>query len=108
MAQYLSTNNTQYNNNSIYTLGLFQNMGTLLLNNTYEPVEGIIVDTVKGSIGFRSHTFPPGFQNGVTWAEGLLFIELETVCIDTNLTLDFEIVIIPGVDQDVAGVVLTD
>jgi hypothetical protein len=83
-------------------------METLLLNNAYEPVEGLVVDTVKGSIGFRNHTFPPGFQNGVTWAEDLLFIEPETVCIDTNLTLDFEIVNIPGGNQNVAGVVLTD
>jgi hypothetical protein len=87
--QYLTANNTGYNNNSIYTVGSFRYMQSLLLDDTYEPIEGLVVDTVKGSIGFRSHTYPPGFHNGITWEEDLLFIEPETVCIDTNLTLDF-------------------
>jgi len=34
---------------------------------------------------------PPGLVHGVTWSEDLLFIEPETVCVDTNLTIDFTI-----------------
>lgn len=34
---------------------------------------------------------PPGFDHGVTWDEDLLFVEPETVCVDTNLTLDYKI-----------------
>ena len=83
--QYLSTNYTDYNNNSIYTIGSFQNMESVLLHDTYEPLEGLVVDTVKGSIGFRNHTFPRDMENGVTWEEDLLFMEPETVCIDTNI-----------------------
>ncbi|KAH8585295.1 hypothetical protein B0O99DRAFT_749133 [Bisporella sp. PMI_857] len=78
--QYLMANNTDYNNNSLYTVGTFRKMESLLLHNTYEPIEGLVVDTVKGSIGFRNHTVPDGFPNGVSWEEDLLFIEPETAC----------------------------
>jgi hypothetical protein len=106
--QYLTANNTDYNNNSIYTVGSFQNMESLLLHNTYEPIEGLVVDTIKGSIGFRNHTFPQRFPNGVTWEEDLLFIEPETICIDTNLTLDFAIANDPTRNIYINGLVLTD
>jgi hypothetical protein len=36
-------------------------------------------------------TVPPGFQFGVTWEEDILFIEPETVCVDTNTTIDYKI-----------------
>jgi hypothetical protein len=106
--QYLTTSNTDYDNGSTYTIGYFRYMESVLLNNAYEPVEGLVVDTVKGSIGFRNHTFPHGFQNGVTWEEDLLFIEPETVCIDTNLTLDCELSADPNNSIYITGVVLTD
>lgn len=48
-------------------------------------------DTKAGGIGFRNHTVPEGLPHGATWSEDLLFIEPETVCVDTNLTLDFYI-----------------
>lgn len=44
----------------------------------------------------------------VTWEEDLLFIEPETVCVDTNLTLDFEISNEPGILSYITGLVLTD
>jgi hypothetical protein len=101
-------NNTDYNNNSLYTVGTFRKMESLLLHNTYEPIEGLVVDTVKGSIGFRNHTVPDGFPNGVSWEEDLLFIEPETACVDTNLTLDFEINNDPRRNIFIGGLVLTD
>lgn len=106
--QYMTATNTDYNNNSIYTVGVFRNMESLLLHNTYEPIEGLIIDTVKGGIGFRNHTFPFGYPNGVTWQEDLLFIEPETVCIDTNLTLDFKIHTEPSTNLFVTDLILTD
>ncbi|KAE9366335.1 hypothetical protein N431DRAFT_386647 [Stipitochalara longipes BDJ] len=106
--QYLTVNNTDYNNNSLYTVGTFRNMDSVLLDNKYEPIEGLIVDTVKGSIGFRSHTIPDGFPNGVTWQEDILFIGPETVCVDTNLTLDFSINNDPSKDIFISDLVLTD
>jgi len=36
-------------------------MESLVLNNTFQPVEGLIVDTVNSGIGFRNHTVPLGF-----------------------------------------------
>ncbi|OCK73509.1 hypothetical protein K432DRAFT_430554 [Lepidopterella palustris CBS 459.81] len=108
--RYTTTNDDLYNNGSSYLVGAFRNMESLLLRNTVEPVEGLVVDTVNGGIGFRNHTIPPGFQHGVTWKEDLLFIEPETVCVDTNLTLDY--MIIPTKNNSDSGgitnVVLTD
>jgi hypothetical protein len=69
----------------------FRPLKSVVLDNMVEPIEGLIVDTVNGSIGFRNHTFPPGFPSGVSWTEDILFIEPETVCVDLNLTLDFTI-----------------
>jgi hypothetical protein len=83
-------------------------METLILNNAFQPVEGLIVDTVNGGIGFRNHIFPPGFQHGVTWTEDLLFIEPETVCVDTNLTLNFTIATTPNTSTIITNLVLTD
>ena len=83
-------------------------MDSLILNNDTEPVEGLIVDTVRGGIGFRNHTVPPGFQYGVTWEEDLLFVEPESVCVDTNLTIDFSISITPNYTTLITDVVLTD
>jgi hypothetical protein len=96
------------NNGSSYLVSSFRNMQTLVLNNAIQPVEGLIVDTVSGGIGFRNHTVPPGFQHGVTWQEDLLFIEPETVCVDTNLTIDFTIALSVNISTLVTDVVLTD
>jgi len=41
--------------------------------------------------GLGTITIPAGFQHGATWTEALLFIEPETSCVNTNLTLDFTI-----------------
>lgn len=49
----------------------------------------MIVDTVLGGIGFRNHTIPPPTAYGTTWIEDILFVEPETQCVDTNLTVDY-------------------
>lgn len=89
--QYSSVSNLDFNNGSTYETGAFQFMETLVLNNAYLPVEGLIVHMINGGIGFRNHTFPPGFQYNVVWTEDILFVEPETVCVDTNLTIDFTV-----------------
>jgi hypothetical protein len=83
-------------------------MDSVLLENTYRAIEGLIVDTMKGGIGFRSHTIPVGFPNGVSWQEDILFIGPETVCVDSNLTLDFSIINYPGNGTEISDLVLTD
>ncbi|OBT67013.1 hypothetical protein VE03_04509 [Pseudogymnoascus sp. 23342-1-I1] len=81
----------------------------LVLDDTVKPYEGLIVDMVEGGVGFRNHTTPrPTYQYGSTWEEDILFVEPETQCVNTNLTLDFTL---PQDDTSfnfVDGLVLTD
>ncbi|PFH62314.1 hypothetical protein XA68_14174 [Ophiocordyceps unilateralis] len=87
--QYALTTRPGYLNGSAYIVGRYRNVESLLFEEGLTLVEGLIVDTAKGGIGFRNHTVPIGFPRTVTWEEDLLFIEPETVCVDTNLTLDY-------------------
>ncbi|KFY77961.1 hypothetical protein V499_02774 [Pseudogymnoascus sp. VKM F-103] len=65
-------------------------LALLVLDDTVKPYEGLIVDMKEGGIGFRNHTIPrPTYQYGSTWDEDILFVEPETQCVNTNLTLDF-------------------
>lgn len=77
------------NNGSDFLRGLYQTSQSLVLHDTIEPVEGLIVDTTDGGIGFRNHTVPKGLPYGATWSEDILFMQPITQCVDTNLTLDF-------------------
>ncbi|KAK2801990.1 hypothetical protein FQN50_007548 [Emmonsiellopsis sp. PD_5] len=79
------------NNGSRYLIGNYRQAGILALNNAYDIIEGLIVDTKNGGIGFRNHTIPSPLPHGGEWSEDLLFVEPHTQCIDTNLTLDFRI-----------------
>lgn len=83
--------NRELNNGSAYLVGSSRVMTSLALNNIVEPIEGILADTISGAIAFRNHTVPLGFEHGAEWEEDLLFIEPETVCVNTNVTVDFEI-----------------
>ncbi|EQL03703.1 hypothetical protein OCS_00583 [Ophiocordyceps sinensis CO18] len=87
--QYTLTTRAGYLNGSAFMAGRYRNVQSLLFEETRIPIEGLIVDTIRGGIGFRNHTVPIGFHRPVTWQEDLLFIEPETVCVDTNLTLDY-------------------
>ncbi|KAJ9654809.1 hypothetical protein H2201_008934 [Coniosporium apollinis] len=71
--------------------GSFQYSQSFILNNRYEAIEGLIVDTISGAIGFRNHTMPPSSETGFEWSETLLWIEPETICVDMNLTVDYSI-----------------
>jgi hypothetical protein len=106
--RYVTKSDKQFNNGSLYLASAFRNMDSLILNNAMQPVEGLIVDTVNGGIGLRNHTIPPGFHYGVTWEEDLLFIEPETVCVDTNLTLDYSTPLSPNISTQIIDLVLTD
>jgi hypothetical protein len=106
--RYLTVNNSNYNNNSAFTVGTFSNLNSPLLDDKYEVIEGLVVDTVKGSIGFRNHTIPTGFPYGASWQEDLLFIGPETVCVNNNITLDFSIENDPNQNIYISQLVLTD
>jgi hypothetical protein len=74
-----------------YTKGTYQPISTQVLSDSYLVVEGLIVDMKNGGIGLRNHSAPPPRQYGSSWSEDLLFASPDTVCVDTNLTLDFVI-----------------
>ncbi|KAF7547899.1 hypothetical protein G7Z17_g7418 [Cylindrodendrum hubeiense] len=86
---------TQYNrllnNGTPVAVGTFRLLESLALGGEMRAVEGLVVDGKNGSIGFRNHTLPTGYSRGVTWSEDLLFMEPEVECVNTNLTIDFEI-----------------
>lgn len=104
--RYTIKKSSDYNNGSQYLAGSTTNMRSLVLDNRILAVEGLVVDAEAGGILFRNHTAPSGFQYGITWDEDLLSIEPETVCVDTNLTLDYSIANENA--SATAGVFLTD
>lgn len=94
------------NNNTDFRVGAYRNLQSLALGNRIDVVEGLIVDTVSGGVGFRNHTVPIGLPHGVTWQEDILFMTPETTCVDTNLTLDYTV--LNGNQSMSTIVVLTD
>jgi hypothetical protein len=94
--QYMTAQDPTVNTGPDYQIGVFRFIESLILNGGFQAVEGLIVDLDSGGVGFRNHTFPTGFPNGVSWSEDLLFIEPETVCVDTNLTFDYTVSAVYG------------
>ena len=78
-------------NGSEYLVGKYSAILSFFWDEGFHVVEGLVVDTKTGALGFRNHTVPKGqqYQHGAVWAEDLLFIEPETTCVDTNLTFEF-------------------
>ena len=60
-----------------------------MLHNTTEALEGVIVDTVDGGLGYGNHTMPENLPLGGLWSEEITWIEPRTECVDTNLTFEF-------------------
>jgi hypothetical protein len=78
-----------YQNNSVYTVGKAATLQSLILNNEIGLVEGLVVDTISGGVGFRNHTVPADVGLGLEWQEEILWIEPVTECVDLNLTIEF-------------------
>ncbi|PHH91147.1 hypothetical protein CDD83_1524 [Cordyceps sp. RAO-2017] len=76
---------------NLHVTGIFQNIQNLVLSQKTEVIEGLIIDINRAIVGFRNHTVPIGFDHPVIWHEDLLFVEPETVCVDTNLTIQIDI-----------------
>jgi hypothetical protein len=72
-------------NGTACTVGTYQPLSSLVLND-----EIIVVDIKNGGIGFRNHSAPTWRQYVSTWEEDLFFVMPDTVCVDTNLTFDFQ------------------
>jgi hypothetical protein len=76
-------------NGTARAVGTYQPLSSLVLSDAILPVEGLIVDMKNGGVGFRNHSAPTFRPFGSAWTEDTLFVVPETVCVDTNLTLDF-------------------
>jgi hypothetical protein len=64
----------------------------VILNEGWQVVEGLVVDSKSGGVGFRNHTIPlSSTPYGGIWSEDLLFVEPVTECVNLNLTLEFTI-----------------
>lgn len=96
------------NHGSRYVVDVYRQLTSMLLNDALEPVEGLIVDTKRGGIGFRNHTIPRGLTFGGDWTEDILFLEPETACVDINLTLEFMILPFHASTASVANLSLVD
>jgi hypothetical protein len=86
---FFDYNGNGSNSDDWMPVGLFRPMQSLLLENSYRIVEGLVVDADNGGIGLRNHTVPVGLDLGATWQEDLLWIQPETVCSPNNFTLHF-------------------
>ncbi|OQV07867.1 hypothetical protein CLAIMM_12227 [Cladophialophora immunda] len=95
-------------NGSSYPVSAFRQISTMVLDDDYIAIEGLVVDMKNGGIGFRNHSAPPVSPFGSTWSEDLLFVEPESLCVDTNLTLDFTIPISSTSGYQVSDLVLAD
>jgi hypothetical protein len=108
--RYVTTTDPRgnYNNGSRYAVGSFRMIDSMAMREAYIPVDGLVVDMINGGIGFRNHTIPPGFNYGASWEEDLLFVEPETVCVDTNTTIDYSVAASPNSSISFTDLVLTD
>lgn len=89
--QYTSNVDENYNDGNPFGIGQYRQLESLILEDKYIVVEGLIVDAKVGGVGFRNHTVPRDVTWGATWEEDILFVEPEAVCVSNNLTIDFEI-----------------
>jgi hypothetical protein len=72
-------------------VGDYRPVSSITLENAIKLVEGLVVDTKTGGIGFRNHMIPVGLNHGATWMEDLLFIEPQSSCVKLILSIDFTV-----------------
>ncbi|KAL8693631.1 MAG: hypothetical protein Q9218_001589 [Villophora microphyllina] len=88
---YYEEPNQYIDNGEVNVRGFIQPLQTILLDNQYRLVEGLIIDSISGGIGFRNHTVPLQMDLGAEWVEDILWLYPETVCTQTNLSLHFSV-----------------
>ncbi|KAF7763937.1 hypothetical protein Agabi119p4_8474 [Agaricus bisporus var. burnettii] len=84
-----------YNAQGDRTVGSDGQMGisqSLIQRNDAFAMEGLVVDMTPThpGIGFWNHTVP-AFAQGGTWSQEILWLEPLTVCVDTNLTVEYNL-----------------
>ena len=88
-----------------FPVGNFRPVAQIGLDDNIELIEGLIVDTNHGGVGLRNHSVPVDLVSGGVWTEDILFIEPETVCVPTNLSIEFRL---PGVGTFLQNMSLVD
>lgn len=86
------------NNGNSFPVDSWRMLRSLVLDEKIEAVEGLVVDMIKGGIGFRNHSVPVQVRLGAEWTEDLLWMEPVTECVDTNLTLEYMLPNPPSLD----------
>ncbi|PWW72588.1 hypothetical protein C7212DRAFT_286009 [Tuber magnatum] len=79
------------NQGNAHTRGVAATLRSVILDDNFVLVEGLIVDAKNGGVGFRNHSAPSNLQYGGTWEESLLWVEPVSQCVDNNFTIDFTI-----------------
>ncbi|OAQ60762.1 hypothetical protein VFPPC_06856 [Pochonia chlamydosporia 170] len=98
------------NNGEPMPAGGYRFLESFALTDSFNIVEGLIVDAKNGAIGFRNHTVPVNLDRTSYWSEDILFIEPSTTCVNQNISLDFNV----SVSSDsysgttITGLALTD
>ncbi|KAG8818513.1 hypothetical protein FRC17_010805 [Serendipita sp. 399] len=80
-----------YTQQSGYTYGYRAIVESQILRDDIFAIEGLIVDlTSTPGIGFWNHTLPTLRRGGV-WSQEILWLEPVTACVNTNLTIDYQL-----------------
>lgn len=56
-----------------------------------QAIDGLVIDTLQGGVGFRNHTAPIGVSQTTSWTEDLLWVEPITSCVNLNLSIEFQL-----------------
>lgn len=84
--------------------GGYRFLESFALTDSFNIIEGLIVDAKNGAIGFRNHTVPATTNRTSIWSEDILFIEPSTTCVNQNISLDFNISV---ASDDISGTTIT-
>ncbi|KAM3579781.1 hypothetical protein VKS41_007862 [Umbelopsis sp. WA50703] len=72
-----------------YSVGTFQGMQSSMLNDELIAFEGAVVDTTSNpGIGLLQHSFPNNERES-SWSREILWLEPQSVCVDTNMTIQY-------------------
>ncbi|KOC10785.1 hypothetical protein AFLA70_138g002521 [Aspergillus flavus AF70] len=87
--QVFPTSMTQVDNGEPYIVGSYRVMDSLILHDKVEAIEGLIVDSTRGGLGYRNHTVPANLSTGGRWTEDITWLQPLIECVNTNLSIRF-------------------
>ena len=79
----------QVDNQEPYIVGSYRVMENLILHDKIEAIEGLIVDSTRGGVGYRNHTVPVNLPTGGRWTEDITWLQPLIECVNTNLSIRF-------------------